>query len=339
MKLLICTQKVDSADPVLGFFHRWLEEFAKHVESVEVICLYEGGSDLPANVKIHSLGKEKGGGRLLYIWRFYKYAWSLRRDYDTVLVHMNPEYVLLGGAFWKMSGKKVGLWYMHKSTGIILRTAEKLVEVIFSATKESFRLPSSKLILTGHGIDTQAFCHQETDKKFDLITVGRITRSKNLEFLLEVLDSLLSQGLDINLAIVGEPQTKEEILYKKELVKIIEDKKIAKRVFFLGSIPNQALPATLSAAKIFVHAATNGSLDKAVLEALLVGLPVVSSAEGVGSIPLQQWKVENQSDFIAVVKELLASGDANDHGANLKKHVEQNHSLQKLIPKIVENFS
>ena len=32
MKLLIITQKVDSADPILGFFHQWVEEFAKHCE-------------------------------------------------------------------------------------------------------------------------------------------------------------------------------------------------------------------------------------------------------------------------------------------------------------------
>jgi len=32
MKLLILTQKVDIDDDVLGFFHGWLEEFAKNVE-------------------------------------------------------------------------------------------------------------------------------------------------------------------------------------------------------------------------------------------------------------------------------------------------------------------
>ena len=38
-KLLIVTQAVDTEEPALGFFVRWIEELAKRVESVEVICL------------------------------------------------------------------------------------------------------------------------------------------------------------------------------------------------------------------------------------------------------------------------------------------------------------
>jgi hypothetical protein len=60
MKLLIITQKVDINDPILGFFHRWIEEFAKHCEKITVICLYKGTYNLPNNVKVLSLGKEEG---------------------------------------------------------------------------------------------------------------------------------------------------------------------------------------------------------------------------------------------------------------------------------------
>ena len=37
IKLLIITQKVDRNDDVLGFFHGWITEFAKHVEEVTVL--------------------------------------------------------------------------------------------------------------------------------------------------------------------------------------------------------------------------------------------------------------------------------------------------------------
>ena len=36
MKLLIVTQAVDTEDPVLGFFVRWIEELGKHVESNQI---------------------------------------------------------------------------------------------------------------------------------------------------------------------------------------------------------------------------------------------------------------------------------------------------------------
>lgn len=58
MRLLIVTQKVDKNDPILGFFHRWIEEFSKHCEKLTVICLQAGEFKLPANVTVLSLGKE-----------------------------------------------------------------------------------------------------------------------------------------------------------------------------------------------------------------------------------------------------------------------------------------
>jgi len=59
MKLLIVTQKVDIQDDNLGFFHRWIEGFAEHYESIVVICLQKREFNLPANVRVLSLGKEK----------------------------------------------------------------------------------------------------------------------------------------------------------------------------------------------------------------------------------------------------------------------------------------
>jgi len=58
MKLLIITQAVDTTDSNLGFFHGWIEEFARHCSKVTVICLREGKHSLPTNVRVLSLGKE-----------------------------------------------------------------------------------------------------------------------------------------------------------------------------------------------------------------------------------------------------------------------------------------
>ena len=73
MRLLVVTQKVDAQDDVLGFFHEWLRRFAARCETVEVICLQEDPHELPANVRVHSLGKEKGLGKLRRTLRLYRY--------------------------------------------------------------------------------------------------------------------------------------------------------------------------------------------------------------------------------------------------------------------------
>jgi len=54
--LLIITQKVDAADPVLGFMHGWIARIAAQWPQVQVICLQKGACRLPANVRVHSLG-------------------------------------------------------------------------------------------------------------------------------------------------------------------------------------------------------------------------------------------------------------------------------------------
>ena len=129
-KLLIITQKVDKNDSVLGFFHGWILEFAKNYEELIVICLEKGEYDLPDNVKVLSLGKEDNVSKFVYLIRFYKYILQNRKNYDNVFVHMNVEYVILGGLVWKILRKKIGLWYMHKSVTLKLRLAEKLVDII-----------------------------------------------------------------------------------------------------------------------------------------------------------------------------------------------------------------
>ncbi|HXK39853.1 MAG TPA: glycosyltransferase, partial [Candidatus Paceibacterota bacterium] len=113
MRLLILTQKVDRNDDNLGFFHHWVEEFARQCEKVTVVCLFEGAHSLPENVRVLSLGKESGTSRLKYLRRFYAFAWKERKNYDAVFVHMNQIYVILGAPLWRLLGKCVGLWYAH----------------------------------------------------------------------------------------------------------------------------------------------------------------------------------------------------------------------------------
>lgn len=157
MKLLICTQTLDTKHPILGFFHRWVQEFATYYDEVHVVCLNEGTHSLPANVFVHTLGKEKGGGRILYLLRFYRHVFLLRNKYDHVFVHMNPEYVVLAGLFWRVWRKRIMQWYSHRSITLWLRISAMLSHLIFSTTPHAMRLQSSKVQFVGHGIDLDAF--------------------------------------------------------------------------------------------------------------------------------------------------------------------------------------
>ena len=70
MKLLIITQKIDQNDDILGFFHRWVEEFAKNTEKVVVIAQFVGQYNLPENIEVFSMGKEMGFSKIRQLFNF-----------------------------------------------------------------------------------------------------------------------------------------------------------------------------------------------------------------------------------------------------------------------------
>jgi len=334
MKLLIVTQVVDLDHPILGFFHHWLAVFASQCESIEVICLEEGRHNLPGSVTVHSLGKESGVSRLTYVRRFYTYVWQRRHQYDAVFVHMNQVYVLLGWLSWLLLNKRVCLWYMHGSVSHSLRIASRLVYRVFTGSPESFRLQRSNVYVTGHGIDTELFKQDESSVASEgLVTVGRITPSKNLSELFHVLAAL--SDATVTLTVVGAAVTQSERQHEVELQQLATELNLQDRVRWHGRVEQSQLPDALRQHKLFVTAAQNGSLDKAILEALACGLPVVSSAPGSQSLPLGQNQVSSQQEFVAAVESLLTHKFDTQ---NLVNYVQDSHSLNKLVTKIIDTY-
>ncbi len=333
MKLLIVTQVLDKNHPILGFFHRWVEEFAKNCERVTVLCLEEGEHDFPENVMVHSLGKEfQRRSFLVYVFRLNCLSLKLRKEYDVVFVHMIPEYVLSAGVLWKFLRKRVGLWYTHGSVSHSLRIAEKLVDQIFTAAKEGCNLKSMKVLVTGHGIDTERFAPCASEKSIDLVTVGRIAKSKNLESLIDSL-VMVNETQQTHLSIVGDAITNAEKKYKHYIESYIEKKGVEHDVHFTGTVGQENLPEVLTSARLFVTAAQNGSLDKAVLEAMSCGLHVVSMAPGTISANLKENQVTTSSQLASQIVQLLGSGST--FAESNREEVLQNHSLKSLINKLV----
>ena len=347
MKLLITTQIVDKSDPNLGFFHRWIEEFAKHCERVEVICLSEGEHTLPKNVHVHSLGKEKmktgnGFSRLIYAIRFNLLIFKLRRTYDTVFVHMNPEYVVLGGWFWKLYKKKISLWYMHRSVTRTLKIAERVVDAIFTASPESFRLQSKQLHIVGHGIDTEKFAHvtksvREKDAPLRIVTISRISPSKRIIEMLDVLDVLAAQHISFSFSIAGGAGTPEDDAYVVKLKEEIAKRSYRNRVIYLGPISHDRVPEILAHGDVFLNLSVTGSLDKAVLEPLLLGIPAVTTNEAFKDVLSEYGLYVDEFDPAKVADAIQESARVDT--APLKKYVLRNHSLSVLIPRILKILS
>ena len=372
MKLLILTQKIDINDDVLGFFHRWVEEFAKQCESVVVICLQKGEYDLPENVKVLSLGKEqeitnsklqipnkskiqnsklplirktsKIFVKIKYIILFYKYIWQERKNYDTVFVHMNPEYAVLGGLFWRLAGKRIGLWYTHKSVDLKLRLAEKLAHRIFTASRESFRMKSPKLKILGHGICLDEFNRENLpdEKNFDIVCVGRISPIKNQMVLAEAVKILVNgeNGKNLKVILVGGAGDSS---YRGRVKAFVRSNKLEKNIIFAGSVPHKKIIPYYRGAKISVNLCPTGGMDKVVLESMLCGTPVIvfnkTFAEMLKGKNLVLENL-NKNDLSDKISEWLEKSEEErkEIGKELKETAARLHSLNGLVKKIKNNF-
>ncbi len=333
MRLLIITQAVDRNHPVLGFFHRWIEEFARHCQQVIVICLRQGKYNLPSNVKVLSLGKEESKKRLVYLYRFYKYIWQERKNYDSVFVHMNPEYVVLAGLLWRWWKKKVGLWYVHRSVTWKLRLAEKLVDVIFTASSKSFRLPSTKVVVVGHGIDIGMFKPSDEKKNEKIILmVGRISPTKRQLEGIKIFSSILENMPTVKLVIVGKPVLEQDYQYLQKIKNYLKENNLADKVVLAGGVPYDQLPAYYNSAVLLLNLSTTGSLDKDVLEAMACNLPVVTTNEAFQNILPSKYLALSLADVPAKIEQAMDSQQEVD----LRSLVVQDYNLEGVIKRIVK---
>ncbi len=268
-KLLILTQAVDREDPVLGFFHRWIEEFARHYEQVTIICLRKGDYELPSHVKVLSLGKEEGKGRLTYLLRFYRFIWQERKNYDAVFVHMNQEYVLLGGLPWRFLGKRVYLWRNHAKGNILTRLAIILSRKVFCTSPQSFTARFLKTHIMPAGVDTDFFKPSESviRKPNSILFLGRIAPVKRV---LEFVEWFNGLGEEFTATIAGAALPADEV-YEAEVRRIASP-----RIRFVGAVGAEQARDLYRTHEVYVNKTPAGSFDKTIVEAAACGARVVT---------------------------------------------------------------
>lgn len=340
MRLLVTTQIIDASDSNLGFFHEWIFRLAAKVDSLDVVCLRKGEYTLPVNVRVHSLGKENGPVcSLTYAWRFFKIVRQLHGMYDSVFVHMNPEYAILAGWYWRLTGKKVALWYLHKAVNMRLWLAEKFVNKIFTASKESCRLHSQKIDIVGHGIPVELFKNvASAPSSTTCMTDGRITPRKQLE----VLINAVGQLKDFHFDIYGEGVVPGDREYRAKLERLIKDLQFT-NIHFQGPINYADLPGVLAKHSLYLHASATGSVDKTVLQALAAGRIVVSSSE-VFRTPeynslVHSFPKGNASELAKTIEKIRQSDILNNiPNRRAMDFVRVNHNLDTLLDKIVTYF-
>jgi len=343
MKLLVLTQKVDSDDGVLGFFHNWIEKMANNFEKIEVICLQLGAHALPSNVKIRTLGKETSKSRIKYVFRFYKYIWQDRQDYDAVLVHMNKEYVVLGGFFWWLMGKKIVLWYNHEQGGIISLSAYFWANKILYTSPYSFFAKFKKSEQMPAGIDTEKFLRlPEIEKNKNLVLyLGRIAPIKNVDILIDAVSLCDKAGKDFFLDIVGEAKDSDIVYFEKIKEQCANLLKKSKVRFFSG-VPNTQTPKIYNQHQVYINLTNSGSLDKTILEAMACETIVLVSNQSLKGA-LSDVCLFKEGDSVDLSRKIITILDCSESkkieiGKSMRQFVVDKHNLNLLMDRLLAIF-
>jgi glycosyltransferase involved in cell wall biosynthesis len=107
-----------------------------------------------------------------------------------------------------------------------------------------------------------------------IISVGRLIKEKNPENLIRAL-----KGLEASLTIVGDGD------YRAYLVGLVNALGLQDRVEFIPGLPNDKLAESLADYDIFATHCDYVGIPKAVIEPLLVGLPVVINHNSIAPVP------------------------------------------------------
>ena len=392
MRVLLITQEIDENSALLGVTLTWIRHLAPKVDHVAVLALSVGAANLPANVSLYSMGKERSANKLFLLRNFYRHLWGLlrRREVDVVFVHMVPRYAILAAPLARLFGVPIVLWNAHGTVSRYLRLAHRLVAVVVTASPESFRINSPKRIVTGHGIDADYFTAAEqeptatadgrrlqtcatdaathsrrlqtcaTDAATDgdialatagskvLLTVGRLSRSKDYGTIIQALDLLRSRSPDLDacLRIIGTPFFADDRAYLTELEEMVRELALEAQVTFVGKVPNRLMVDEYRRCDVLINASHTGSIDKVVLEAMACEKPALTCNESFAPVlanheDMLMFAPSDPAELAARLSSVLALDESHrsELGRTLRQIVVDDHSVAGLTDRFVEVFT
>lgn len=281
---------------------------------------------------------------------------SMGRRFDVWHVHQYGTSALITICIGTLLGKPVVLKLtssgkegiskqLSKRTRHIQRYLYQKVAAVVTPSEETrqealeFGFDVSKLHLVGNGVDIQEY-HPKSDRERaqlrqelklhdapHFIFVGRLSWEKNLPLLLAAWGSFKSNDdKSWCLIIVGSGPEYCTI------DQIINENGLSNTVRLVGYQPN--VSTWLSASDAYVLSSTHEGLSNTMLEAMAVGLPIVTTlVSGVNALVVEPdcgWVVPSGSrDLLASALNLCASKvfDRQIKGRNARQVIENNYSI------------
>ena len=164
-------------------------------------------------------------------------------------------------------------------------------------------------------------------KKYDIISIGRLSPEKELFNLLKIVSILKNSMPNIKVGIAGNGPERKKI--EMEISRL----HLESNVDMLGYIKDTA--DCFNSGRIFVLTSSSEGLPRTILQAMACGLPCVSSdvgdisdiiTNGINGYLIEDYKdIEN---YVKVIHELLFSPNNTKLGRKARESIEKYHSYE-----------
>jgi glycosyltransferase involved in cell wall biosynthesis len=345
MRLLLFNLATDADDPILGFTTGWIAALAKQAEFIHVITMRAGRLEVPANVRVYSVGKEKSYSEPRRAVEFYRHLFRvLRHDHiDACFSHMIPIFTVLAAPVLKLKGVPIVTWYAHRQVTTILKIVHHLSDRMVSINESSYRYRHDKFMALGHGIDIDLFSPDNTPQENPplILSVGRLSPIKDLLTLIDAVNHLRQRGYEVRCALVGDAPERDRA-YGARVRQRVSELALDDIVEFVGVVPNQQVVHWYRRSFVHVNLCPMGALDKAPLEVMACGKPSLIANEGFRET-LGQWskyllfRHGDAADLTEKLTGLLSLSEEarRSMGAELRQSLIERHSLRQLMNSLV----
>ena len=336
-KIILYTQRFDEQDSNLHVHVRWATTFAECVDQVVVIAQSVGQVSIPSNVTVHSLGKDHGATRWQQMRAFFHVICRVLPGADAFYALMIPRAIIFAAPLAWWNRVPMFLWYTSRHDTCELRLAYFFVKRIFTASSESCPIRRARVVSVGHAIDTQWFAPVDPTIRipYRMVSVSRITSSKGIDRLISFVGEIHAQLPDATFEIVGGPTTDEDRLYVEQCQERIRSARLESSVWIRGPLVGEPLREAYQRATLFLHDGQTGGIDKAVLEAMACGTPVlVSNPVYISVVPISCF-LQPSSSFVQQAIALLQSPPSS---TLLHEMVATHHELRSTLHRMISSI-
>lgn len=296
MKILFVVSNLKVGGGAENYVSLLSEKVSTHY-NVEILTYYKFKQEYPVNQKRFNFNYSYSNNPIIKIWRllflfpYMTYKFLKQREYDYVISNSEDANVvtLIYKALLSKPNKSKFCAIIHnnldlgiyKYTQFLLKKADLLFTVSKSLTKLYQKRFNFKKIYTLYNpFDLKNINTLKSEKiekeiidftrnKKTLITIGRFAKQKNHALLLDIFCLLAKEDDKMRLIILGDGPFRKQINFR------INKKGIKDKVLLLGIKKN--VYKYLNKSDVFVLTSSWEGFGRVLIEAMSVGLPVVSN--------------------------------------------------------------